>query len=225
MYHMTMVLLSLIVSDYIIGALYASGKPRRYCSGTFEVTLKIMAEYELYTPQQNNKLLNVYRTVFMTSQPWVPRCVGDAQMIQILGLLHVWIALWSHHVFVNTLRPRQNGRHFADDPFKRIFFKETLRISFKISLNFVLKGPINNIPALVQIMAWRRRGDKPLSEPMMISLLTHICVTRPQWVNITFNLRCEIYCSFTSRCRQIGIRFSAQFIAGCGCVVMSLIGA
>ena len=32
-------------------------------------------------------------------------------------------------------------------------------------------------------MVWRRSGDKPLSEPMMVSLLTHICVTRPQWVN------------------------------------------
>ena len=32
-------------------------------------------------------------------------------------------------------------------------------------------------------MAWRRPGDKPLSEPMMVSLPTHICVTRPQWVN------------------------------------------
>ena len=35
-------------------------------------------------------------------------------------------------------------------------------------------------------MAWRRSGDKPLSEPMMVSLLTHICVTRPQWVNPGF---------------------------------------
>ena len=42
---------------------------------------------------------------------------------------------------------------------------------------------MNNIPTLAQIMAWRRSGDKPLSEPMMISLLTHICVTRPQCVN------------------------------------------
>ena len=32
-------------------------------------------------------------------------------------------------------------------------------------------------------MAWRRPGDKSLSEPMMESLLTHICVTRPQWVD------------------------------------------
>ena len=56
--------------------------------------------------------------------------------------------------------------------------------SIEILLNFVAKGPINNIPALVQIMAWRQPGDKPLSEPMMVSLLTHICITRPQRVNI-----------------------------------------
>ena len=51
-----------------------------------------------------------------------------------------------------------------------------------LSLKFVPKAPINKIPALVQIMAWRRSSDKPLSEPMMVSLLTHICVARPQWV-------------------------------------------
>ena len=36
----------------------------------------------------------------------------------------------------------------------------------KNSLKFVTKGPIKNIPALVQIMAWHWPGDKPLSEPM-----------------------------------------------------------
>ena len=84
---------------------------------------------------------------------------------------------------LNTLRPRQNGRHFADDTFKRIFMNENVKISINISLKFVPKGLINNIPALVQIMAWRRPGDKPLSEPMMVRLPTHICVARPQWVN------------------------------------------
>ena len=83
-------------------------------------------------------------------------------------------------LLVNTLRPRQNGRRFPDDTFKRIFLNENVRISIKISLKFVPKVSINNIPALVQIMAWRRLGDKPLSEPMMVGLLTHICVTRPQ---------------------------------------------
>ena len=86
------------------------------------------------------------------------------------------------HGRINTLRPRQNGRHFADDIFKCIFFNENVWISLKISLKFVLKGPINNIPALVQIMAWRHPGDKPLSEPMLVDLPTHICVARPQWV-------------------------------------------
>ena len=84
---------------------------------------------------------------------------------------------------LNTLRPRQNGHLFADDTFKRIFLNENVGISIKTSFKFVPKGPIYNIPALVQIMAWRRPGDKPLSEPMMVSLLTHICVSRPQWVN------------------------------------------
>ena len=63
-----------------------------------------------------------------------------------------------------------------------IFFNENVWISIEILLKFVLKGPINNIPALVPIMAWRRPGDKPLSEPMMVSLPTHICVPQHQWV-------------------------------------------
>ena len=79
------------------------------------------------------------------------------------------------------IEAQTNGRRFVDDTFKRIFLNASARISIKISLTFVPKGPIKNNPALVQIMAWRRSGDKPLSEPMMVSLLTHICVTRSQW--------------------------------------------
>ena len=91
--------------------------------------------------------------------------------------------LW---MYFNTLRPRQNGRHIAGDIFKCIFMNENAWISLKISLKFVPKFRINNIPALVQIMTWHWPGDKPLSEPMMFSLLTHICVTRPQWVKLMF---------------------------------------
>ena len=67
--------------------------------------------------------------------------------------------------------------------FKCIFLNENVWIPIKILLKFVPKGSINNNPALFQIMAWRRPGDKPLSEPMMVSSPTHICVTQPQWVN------------------------------------------
>ena len=56
-------------------------------------------------------------------------------------------------------------------------------LSIKISLKFVPMAPFNNTPALIQIMAWCRLGDKPLSEPTMVCLMTHICVTRPQLVN------------------------------------------
>ena len=96
------------------------------------------------------------------------------------------MTLWLHPLTLNTLWPRQNGRHFTDDTFKRIFLNENIWILIEISLKFVHKGPINNIPALVQMMAWRRPGDKSLSEPMLVRLPTHICicVTRPQWVNI-----------------------------------------
>ena len=67
----------------------------------------------------------------------------------------------------NTLRSIQNGRHFTDDIFKFIFLNENVWISIKLSLNFVSNGPVDNMLKLVQIMAWRRTGDKPLSEPMM----------------------------------------------------------
>ena len=49
----------------------------------------------------------------------------------------------------NTLRPRQDGRLFPDDIFKLFFLNENIWIAIKISLKFVPKGPINNIPALV----------------------------------------------------------------------------
>ena len=121
---------------------------------------------------------------------WLLICWSQSIYIRALGLS--WNRSYScyhpetldiyHDGLFNTLRPRQNSRHFADDTFKHIFLNENVRISIKISLKFVLEGPMNNIPALVQIMAWRRPGDKPLSEPMMVSSLTHICVTRPQWV-------------------------------------------
>ena len=61
-----------------------------------------------------------------------------------------------------------NGRHCPDSIFKCIFLNGTAWFAINISLEFVDKGPINNIPALVQIMAWRRSGDKPLSKPVML---------------------------------------------------------
>ena len=130
---------------------------------------------------------------------WIPDFINDkSTLVQVMTWCHqapshylnqCWVRSVTPYSitrpqWVNTLRPRQNGRHFADAIFKCIFVNEYVWIPIKNSLKFVPKGPINNMAALVQIMAWRRAGDKPLSEPMMVSLRTHICVTRPQWVKL-----------------------------------------
>ena len=70
----------------------------------------------------------------------------------------------------STMRTRQNGRHFTKDIFKNIFLNRNDRIPIRISLKFVPRILIDNIPALVRIMAWRRR--RSLSEPTMVRLLT-----------------------------------------------------
>ena len=63
---------------------------------------------------------------------------------------------------------RDEMNNISQTTFSNVFSSmKMFEFRFKISLMFVPKGPINNIPALLQIMAWRRWGDKPLSEPML----------------------------------------------------------
>ena len=68
---------------------------------------------------------------------------------------------------VNSSPPGQNRHVFADDIFRYILVNEKFCILIKISLKFIPGGLIDNNPALVQIIAWRRVGDKSLSEPML----------------------------------------------------------
>ena len=126
-----------------------------------------------------------------------------------------WGVCWKA---INTLRPRQNGRHFTDNILKCIFLNENIWISIKISLKFVPKGPINNIPALVRIMAWHQSGDKPLSEPMVVSLLTHICVTRPEWVNRY--QKCIVLCLIMAKgYNELGL-LSVHWTTSLGCLCL-----
>ena len=68
-------------------------------------------------------------------------------------ILIKWHCHWQQFRF-NTLGPRQNDRHLVDDLFKCIFLNENVWIRIKISLKFIPKVTINNIPASVKIMAW-----------------------------------------------------------------------
>ena len=106
--------------------------------------------------------------------------VIELELLQLLVNCHricsntlLWMSC--HRQLGNTLRPRQNGCHLAEDIFNCIFLNENVWISLKISLKFVLKVPVNNTPALIQIMAWRQSGDKPLCEPMMAEF-NGICI-------------------------------------------------
>ena len=66
-----------------------------------------------------------------------------------------------------------------------------------ITLTHWGRGPINNIPPLVQIMAWRRPGEKQSSEPIVVRLPMHICiyiwVSRPQWINKRTHTYVSVY--------------------------------
>ena len=96
------------------------------------------------------------------SQNWGCCLFGDYDCHTGAGKLkHIW------NIF-NTLRPRQNGCHLAGYISKCIFVNENLWTLKKISLKYVPYGLIGNMPALVQIMAWRRTSDKSLSEAMLV---------------------------------------------------------
>ena len=84
------------------------------------------------------------------------------------GLDHLVSAV--HSTILTHPPPGQNGRHFTDDMFKYIYFNENIWILNKISLKYVPWGLIDNMSALVQIMAWCHPGGKPLSEPMLTQL-------------------------------------------------------
>ena len=123
--------------------------------------------------------------------------------------------LWGHMALTHWGRDKMAA--ISQTTFwKRIFLNENVWILIKIALKFVPRGPINNISSLVEIMAWHRPGDKPLSESMMVSLLMHICVTQPQWVNngqwvndvSTTNFK---YWSF-SNLHNDNLRFSEQIL-------------
>ena len=75
--------------------------------------------------------------------------------------------LEKNEMSLNSFSPGQNGRHFAGEIFKSIFLNENVRIPIQFPLKFAPNGPIDNKSALVQVMACRLFGAKPLPEPML----------------------------------------------------------
>ena len=93
----------------------------------------------------------------MSSAKWGPFCLG----LNVLS---------ASPVYVRDLTSVTNvpADVLAPNKIKYMFLNDNVWISIKISLNCVHNGSINNIPPLVQIVAWRRPGYKPLPESMMV---------------------------------------------------------
>ena len=85
------------------------------------------------------------------------------------------------------------------------------RLTFHWNLFLMVKW---TVPALVQITAWRRPGDKPLSEPMTFDLLTHICVTWPLWVKYEHGLVLLCFVVVTSSAPNGFIWFIYPYLSG-----------
>ena len=110
--------------------------------------------------------------------------------------------------------PRQNGRLFQTTSWNTFSWMRMFEFRYS-SLKFGPKGQIKNIPALVPIMAWRLPGDKSLSEPLMFSLLTQICVTGPHIVNtkyITYYISWEVHrvVVFSSRAQDLLLEYDFE---------------
>ena len=119
--------------------------------------------------QENAAENVVWKISTIVSQP---HCVKSQS-----GISNSHIPMFSCRQDNLTHLPWTKWPPFPDDISKCIFMNEKFCVLIRISLKFVPKNQekgCNNIPALVQIMAWRRSGDKLLSEPILLSTLTSV---------------------------------------------------
>ena len=124
-----------------------------------------------------------------------------------IGWLNCWVAQWTANT-VLTHWDRDEMAAIFQTAFSSAFSWIKM---YEFRLGFVVKGPINNIPLLIRVMAWHRTGDKPLPETMMVSLLTHLCVTRPQWVKLVHRPRAAAKHKYIVKCNCSTFSFSQNF--------------
>ena len=138
------------------------------------ITWSILTQILTNTPQRASygvSFANINSDAYFTSVTLVPY----ARSCNVCRNL-------KYYRMSNTLRTRKNGRHFAGDIFKHIFSNENCCILIRISLKFVPRDPISRYASVGSDDGLAPTRPKPLSEPMLVRLLTHICVTWPRWV-------------------------------------------
>ena len=110
---------------------------------------------------------------------------------------------YTHRVCVplNSSPHEQNDHHFADNIFWCIFVNEMFHVLIKISLKFVSRNPIDNKPALVQVMAWRRLGNKPLSGPMLTQFTDAYMQHYGRWFKLDIELQSHQFMTWSFSAR------------------------
>ena len=114
----------------------------------------------------------------------VPHVYGACRLVPML-----WDALHSekkrkkkeekwHTVPLTHWVREKNGPHFANEIFKLNFLYEGCGTLTQISMKFVPMGPVDNILALVQKMAWRRIGAPIYIRTNYGLVYGHFCVTK-----------------------------------------------
>ena len=98
----------------------------------------IFCNVDYVSPRESCRYVRWYTFAFWSK-------LAPATMhVDVAGIACSYVTL-----LVNTLRSGQNCRHFANRIFKCIYLNENVRISLKMSLKFVSRRPINNVPSLV----------------------------------------------------------------------------
>ena len=100
---------------------------------------------------------------------------------------------------LNTFKTRQNGRHFPDDIVKCKSSNENIYFD-KYFTAVCSRGPMNDIPALVQIMAWRRPGDNQLSEAITDTGINDLAIAKERETIICAHfMPCIVFGNYTSK--------------------------
>ena len=111
------------------------------------------------------------------SIPWAILTGREGHLSRPCVILRRWLSSEVIIVF-KTLRPRPKGRRFADDSDRFVFCYVNCCILIQISLQFVPRGPVNDITELVKII-WHQTGDRPLSDKWWCSLFKLIHASLP----------------------------------------------
>ena len=121
------------------------------------------------------------------------KCVSVARYEINNGFVHLMVVEYATKLrmqHINSSPSAQSGRYFGRRHSQCIFLNKNDGVPIQILLKFVPRSSNDKTPALIQIMAGSRIGDKPLSEAMMTRCIDAyiICDTRGRWVFTAINM-------------------------------------